>query len=159
MDKNPEIDIYQQRYCDGAMDREVLPLCNALNSLPGITTISSCCGHGERRFSIIFTVGESREGLFFLARCVNSRYWRYGHLWHIELDIADAWDSKNLPIYYELHSGNVVGSTAYQQAEFLLENMNLHLNNEAFMRGYKLNMGYFDLGHGLTVELDRQGIV
>lgn len=42
------------------VDKECVPLCNAINSIPGLRTISSCCGHGERPFSIWFVVDEMR---------------------------------------------------------------------------------------------------
>jgi hypothetical protein len=38
------------------MDEEVIPLCRALNGLDGITTVESCCGHGDRPFLIWFIV-------------------------------------------------------------------------------------------------------
>src|SRR5262245_19934666 len=39
---------------DGKMDKECIALCDALNTFPGIRTIVSCCGHGERPFRIWF---------------------------------------------------------------------------------------------------------
>ena len=29
------------------MDKEMIPLCDELNSIPGISTQFCCCGHGE----------------------------------------------------------------------------------------------------------------
>jgi len=77
----------------GEMDPEVLDLCNALNALPGISTTESCCGHGKEKFSIFFqTYGRSqKEGLFFLARCIDRRYWKYGHLWDATLVVGDTY--------------------------------------------------------------------
>jgi hypothetical protein len=37
------------------MDQECVFLCIALNKLPGIKTVSSCCGHGIKPFYISFT--------------------------------------------------------------------------------------------------------
>src|SRR5580658_3323133 len=37
------------------MDAECVVLCDALNSLIGIDTIESCCGHGTRPHRIFFT--------------------------------------------------------------------------------------------------------
>lgn len=34
------------------MDKEVINLCKALNKLPGIKTVESCCGHGQHEFRI-----------------------------------------------------------------------------------------------------------
>jgi hypothetical protein len=39
---------------DECMDKEVLPLCDALNSIKGIETTSSCCGHGKETFRVWF---------------------------------------------------------------------------------------------------------
>jgi hypothetical protein len=36
------------------MDPECIPLCDALNALPGIRTTESCCGHGEDPHRIWF---------------------------------------------------------------------------------------------------------
>ena len=130
---------------DDRMDKKVLPLCNALNSLPSIKTFESCCGHSCSGFNIWFEVGESKEGLFFLTRCVDNRYWEYGYLWKIELVVGDRWDGKNLPIHYRLHSGNIVGKLAYQQAKSLLVNMNHHLNHKGFMNGFNLNINNFNV--------------
>ena len=34
------------------IDEEVLQLCNAINALPSLKTIGSCCGHGKTPFRI-----------------------------------------------------------------------------------------------------------
>ncbi|MDD5517889.1 MAG: hypothetical protein PHV98_00875 [Candidatus Omnitrophica bacterium] len=47
-------------------DKEVVELCKAMNLLPGITTIESCCGHGKRPYHIWFTA----EGLLHLPRLI-----------------------------------------------------------------------------------------
>ena len=39
---------------DDKMDKEVLELCDAMNRLPGVTTTSSCCGHGNSPYAIFF---------------------------------------------------------------------------------------------------------
>ena len=41
---------------DEQLDPEVVALCEALNTLPGIETVSSCCGHGQRPYRIWFIV-------------------------------------------------------------------------------------------------------
>jgi hypothetical protein len=43
------------------MDKECVDLCNALNQLPGIYTIESCCGHGERPYHIWFKTRDLRS--------------------------------------------------------------------------------------------------
>jgi len=37
---------------EGRMDPECVRICDAINALPGLTTIDSCCGHGLREFSV-----------------------------------------------------------------------------------------------------------
>ena len=39
---------------DDRMDPECIPICDALNALPGIRTFESCCGHGKRPFMVFF---------------------------------------------------------------------------------------------------------
>lgn len=39
---------------DERMDKEVLPLCNAINKLKGLETFESCCGHGKDNILIWF---------------------------------------------------------------------------------------------------------
>ena len=123
---------------DGNMDVEVITLCNAMNSLIGIETFESCCGHSCAPFRIWFKVTDP-IGLFFLTRCVNHRYWKYGYLWKIELTVGDIMLKDGLrPTHYVLNSGPIVGEDAFEQAKDLIKNMEHHLNHKAFMEGYKL---------------------
>lgn len=127
------------------MDEHCVELCDALNALPGIETTQSCEGHGKDSFRVYFDVDRSvspPEGLFFLARCTSHNYWRYGHLWSIELRSADCGHDE-LPLYYVLHSGDVVGDEAYRQAASLVANLNSHLNHTGFTRGFNLDLGKF----------------
>lgn len=129
---------------DGKIDPEIIYLCDAMNALPGIQTINSCCGHGAGPFTIWFRV-TSDKGIFFLARCVDRRYWKYGYLWKIEISVGDVMRDGILPTSYLLNSGPIVGEDAYEQAKSLIENMNHHLNNINFMNGYELDINDFDL--------------
>jgi hypothetical protein len=38
------------------LDPECLHLCAAMNALPGVFTVESCCGHGRRPYWIFFRV-------------------------------------------------------------------------------------------------------
>jgi hypothetical protein len=133
-------EFYKYRY-DGKMDEEVIPLCDALNSLIGITTIESCCGHGKETFTIFFRVQNYKQGLFFLTRCADPRYWEYGNDWSLTLRVGDIPyedNEDNLPIVYLLES-KVMGDEAYKQAESLLENMVYHLNHSNFINLFNLD--------------------
>lgn len=61
------------------LDPEVRELCIALNSLEGIQTTNSCCGHGVRPLRIWFDVDFRRypEGLRQLSRFLCNRYHNY----------------------------------------------------------------------------------
>lgn len=136
---------------DGRMDPEVIELCNSINALPSLRTTSSCCGHGSAPFMIwIECDGKTLDGLFFLTRCVDRRYFEHGWDWQIELEVGDIARGDILPIHFVLCSGyyhgkkKVVGQKAYDQATNLVENMNHHLNHENFMKGFNLNIDNFE---------------
>ena len=59
------------------IDQECIPLCDALNSLPGISTISSCCGHREHPHRIFFE-SDSVACLAPVLRNVTSSAWDAG---------------------------------------------------------------------------------
>jgi len=132
----------------GVMDPEVLGLCNALNALPGISTTESCCGHGREKFSIFFqTYGRChKEGLFFLARCIDRRYWKHGHHWEATLVVGDTYPQQEprlgLPVSYIL-ACEVKGEEAYKQAEDLVRNLNHHLNHANFIKAFELDLSKF----------------
>lgn len=118
------------------MDKECIPLCEALNGVRGIVTSESCSGHGKYGMSIYFHA-TSWKGLFFVTRCIDRRYWQYGHKWTCELCVGDRYEDGLLPTHFYLHSEDV-GEEAYKQANDLVQNMNLHLNHKNFKKGYDL---------------------
>jgi hypothetical protein len=121
------------------MDAECVDLCNALNTLPGIKTVKSCCGHGTSPFAVWFRCSTNgfvdTRGLFFAARCVNARHWKYGHLWKLSVEIGDV-PTMPAPVRYLLSSESQIGEHAYAQAKDLLLNMLMHLNNDAFLKSF-----------------------
>jgi len=129
------------------MDPEVVALCDAMNALPGIRTLESCCGHGAQPLRVFFEVNhwEGMDGLFYLTRCADRRYWKYGYLWRIELSVADVMHNGLLPITFELNSGPIVGEDAYAQALDLVENMDCHLVIKAFLDKFALDMSKFGI--------------
>ena len=59
------------------IDPECIKICTALNELPGIRTVESCCGHGEQPFWIWLMVTDPTAlGLLTLSRCLCHRYGR-----------------------------------------------------------------------------------
>ena len=49
----------------GEMDQECVVLCDAINRIPGLRTIESCCGHGMHPYRIFYKV-ENMEKLAVL---------------------------------------------------------------------------------------------
>lgn len=127
---------------DGGMDLEVIELCNAINSLPGLRTTESCCGHSTGPFEIYFEVdgAASMEGLFFLTRAADRRYWKYGYLWEIKLSVGDTPHGHVLPTCFTLSSGPIMGEDAFAQADDLLDNMIYLLNHKEFISGFGLDL-------------------
>lgn len=68
------------------MDVECVALCNVLNTLPGIETRESCCGHLKDRYSIWFHC-ENIDTLSRLARCVERNY--SDGKWEVLVDSCD----------------------------------------------------------------------
>jgi hypothetical protein len=71
------------RYPDG-MDLEVIPLCDALNSFPGVATYESCCGHGKTEFHIWFAVDYAEIRLPPLLYWTNACHSLLSDSWIIE---------------------------------------------------------------------------
>ena len=134
---------------DDNMDTECIPLCNALNCLPGVDTISSCCGHGIDPFSIYFKC-DSKLSLRFLGRCIDRRYWQYGANWRIELDNSDV--NYNYPVFNMRSIGYwgkelrfTVGNDACVQANDFIKNMEIHLNHEAYIKAFIKDLSRFKI--------------
>jgi hypothetical protein len=126
------------------MDEECIELCNAFNSIKGIYTSESCCGHGKSSFEIYFSVTDW-IGLFFLTRCVDRRYWKHGYEWGISLLVGDRYeDGDILPTQFWL-SSKLFGEGAYAQTRDLVDNMNHHLNNDEFMEYYNIPSTQFNV--------------
>ena len=63
------------------IDREILNLCLALNLIPGIKTLSSCCGHGEGPINIFFKA-ENLKDLYRLSSMCKNEEWEIRVLFH-----------------------------------------------------------------------------
>ncbi len=75
------------------LDPECLELCKALNSLAGIETFESCCGHGKYPFWIWFTWRPPANGMVVLARALCDRYYGFAG-WRIVLNHTDLPESQ-----------------------------------------------------------------
>ena len=72
---------------DNKMDEECIRLCDAMNTLPGIHTNESCCGHKEKPFKIWFEA-ESLKDLSPLLYYFNPCHSGFDG-WSITAHIAD----------------------------------------------------------------------
>lgn len=133
------------------MDPEVEELCHAINSIPGLQTVDSCSGHGDDPISIFFDCNDFK-GLFFLVRCIDRRYSKSP--WILELSCNDVaqegytatsfWLRSIHPWLRNGHHVEAKGQEAYDQAAYLINNMNYHLNHKNFMSGFDLDTDKFD---------------
>ena len=76
-------------YFDEYIDPECVPLILALNNLPGIKTIESCCGHLKDPFMIFFKCNNFIS-LAIIARAFDDRY--SDAKWRLEVETADTED-------------------------------------------------------------------
>jgi hypothetical protein len=58
---------------DKYMDKDCIELCDTLNSLNGIRTFESCCGHLKNKY-LIFMYVNNFYSLSILARAFDRRY-------------------------------------------------------------------------------------
>ena len=103
------------------IDPECIELCNAMNEMPGIETISSCCGHGKIPFEIDFRA-KSLENLpallYWFSACHSSI-----HGWEV---IAST-DCGMSPVVFNLR-GNI-GLNAYKEAARFAELIRIYLKS------------------------------
>lgn len=52
------------------IDPECIPLCRAINAIPGLHTVESCCGHGADPFRI-WLRADRVEDLLWLCYAVD----------------------------------------------------------------------------------------
>ena len=119
--------------------KDIDHLCDIIDSLPGLKVISNDIS------DIWFRVDEkNNQGLFFLTRCVDSRYFK--HDWNISLTVGDQYREKRRPIYYHLHSKQTELKHHLVELKLqindLIKNMEHHLNHESFMEGYDLEIPF-----------------
>ena len=71
---------------DKYMDKECIELCNELNSLKGVKTFESCCGHYKQPYIIFMTISNFYS-LSLLARAFDIRY--SSGKWAIKISSTD----------------------------------------------------------------------
>jgi len=95
------------------MDKECVALCDAINIVPGLQTIESCCGHGEWTFKIWLKV-KSLEKLPVLLYFCDPCHIGFRWTCTVETDCAMS------PVTFVLES-ECTGEEAYEQARKITE--------------------------------------
>jgi hypothetical protein len=100
---------------DANMDPECIPLCDAINSMPGLRTLESCCGHGKEHFRIWFAA-ESLTYLppllYYLMPC------HIGFRWNCYVTT----DCGMSPVHFRIES-ETVGEEAYGQSKAIAKSI------------------------------------
>lgn len=115
-------------------------LAHTVNALPGIEVDCAFHHHGQGP-TIMFNVKEmNNKGLFFLTRCIDKRYFKWGRFWDIKLSVGDQYQERKLPIIYELSTTSVDYEKSIKD---LVDNLNYHFHHENFMKYYDINKDDF----------------
>ena len=108
----------------GNMDRECVTLCDAINRIPGVVTIESCCGHGRTTYRIFFRLEHEERGLdylpillYYIRACHVGFEWEC-HVW-TDCDMS--------PAIFILESREK-GEVAYQQSYQIAREVNAWLD-------------------------------
>ena len=110
---------------DEEMDRECVKLCNAMNSIPGIETFCSCCGHGKGCMWIDFHA-KSMGSIIPIINYVSHDYHcgtsSRGAIWTCECLGGEFWNSRHRG-YFRFYSRSV-GRKAYAEANKIARKIN-----------------------------------
>lgn len=140
-------------------DSKFKELLYAINALPGIY-VSGYWDPKEGQTFITFNVKDGiGEGLFFLTRCVDRRYWEYGNSWKISLSVGDLITEDNrLPIGYilEREDINKTKDEIYNEVKSLYDNLHYHLTHKAFMSGFNINIDNFNIVTKISLDRDEK---
>lgn len=104
------------------MDAECISICDAINSIPGLCTAESCCGHGEWPFKVYFMC-ESLEHLPVLLYYCNPCHVGFRWWCRVKTDCAMS------PVVFVLES-EAVGEVAYREAGVIAEEIMGYLVEE-----------------------------
>ena len=149
-------------------------LLMAIQALPGVHVTSSNLDKSfdsiKKKWNgvLIFIHIEecTQEGLFFLARCMDRRYWEHGHKWRIELEVGDVEHMNgDRPINYNLFRAFQEGDSEgiiIDECKSLYDNMMYQFHNESFMKHFNMNKeGYTlvdEMAFDRRVKLEELGI-
>lgn len=121
------------------MDAECVELCDALNSIKGIVTTESCCGHNYQTYKIFFKCSDLL-GLRFIQSCIDNRYWEHGQKWDIKTQISDVGPD---PLDFLLESKSSNLEEIMIQVNDMIETFNYYLNHENRLKFIGLDYSNF----------------
>jgi hypothetical protein len=139
------------------LKKEYKDLLMTIEALPGVHVTSTIL---DKTFTnikekwngiLIFLHVEecTQEGLFFLTRCMDRRYWEHGNKWRIELE---AGDNEHLngdrPINYNLFRPFQEGDNEQiiiDECKSLFDNMMDHFNHDNFMTHFNMDRKEYHL--------------
>jgi hypothetical protein len=149
-------------------------LIMSFQALPGVHFISSNLDKSfdeiKKRWNgvlIFFHIEEcTQEGLFFLTRCIDRRYWEHGNKWGIELEVGDVkYRNGDRPITYSLFRAfqeDDVEQNIIDECKSLIDNMMNHFNHDDFMESYNMDRKEYhlvdDMAFDRRVKLEKLGL-
>jgi Neuraminidase (sialidase) len=121
-------------------------LCITINAIPDIEVADISIYDNKIILFLNITINKitKEQGLFFLVRCIDRRYFRYD----IELKVTCMdlnWENGDLPIVYELHIESEKYATIQEKVDALIENMNDHINHRNFIDSYDIDLSRFKI--------------
>lgn len=111
------------------LDKECEKLCDALNSIPGIVTCSSCCGHGEYPYRI-WMYASQHYGLNILGWSANQ--YRCNAIWNLYFCLDDPNREEKTRSAYCLES-TTIGYAAYKDSDVLADTIYTALKYEGIV--------------------------
>jgi hypothetical protein len=139
------------------LKKEYKDMLMAIEALPGVHVTSTIL---DKTFTnikekwngiLIFLHIEecTQEGLFFLTRCMDRRYWEYGNKWRIELEVGDMeYPNGDRPITYMIFRPLQDGDTEQDiidESLSLVHNMNGHFDRDTFMKHFNMKKEEYHL--------------
>ena len=129
----------QKDWVSDWMDKECVDLCNALNSIKGIVTTESCCGHNYNPYVVFFKCSDLL-GLRFIQSCIDGRYWKWGQEWSITTHISDI-GPDTLDFLLKSKSSNL--EEIMIQVKDMIKSFNYYLNHESRLKFLGLDYSNF----------------
>jgi hypothetical protein len=121
------------------MDAECVDLCDTINSMKGLETVESCCGHNYQPYRIFFKCYDL-SALRFLQSCIDGRYWEFGYKWRITSYISDTGPE---PLTFMLESESSNLTEIMTQVEDMIRAINHYLNHKNRFEFLGLNYDNF----------------